>query len=165
MRLYVVRHAIAEERATGGGGDAARALTEEGRKKMERATAGLAAIGVRAATVLTSPIRRARETAEILARGLGAPSVEDMTELSTGGAPPQVLGALRRRAPTSPVAIVGHQPTLGALVSLVLTGSSSALRLDLKKGAVVCLELDFAARSSDATLLWMLAPKQLRHLR
>ena len=71
MELYLVRHAIAEDRADAG--DDERALTEAGRAKMIRATQGLRKLKVRPDLILTSPLRRARETAEILAQGLTVP--------------------------------------------------------------------------------------------
>ncbi len=85
MDLYLVRHATAEDRAETG--DDERALTEEGKAKMIRATRGLAKLKVRPDLILASPLRRARETAEILAEGLNRAKVDTLAELALAASP------------------------------------------------------------------------------
>src|SRR5215510_249323 len=70
MELYLLRHGIAEDRATTGR-DADRRLTEEGREKLGRVLERAHAVGVRPSLILSSPLRRALETAEIASRELG----------------------------------------------------------------------------------------------
>lgn len=162
MKVYVVRHGIAED-----GGldlpDEARRLTEEGRDELGRSVAGLEALGVRLDRLFSSPLVRARETAEILREGLRGPVPELVPELEPGGEPEALLRALRGAGER--VAVVGHEPGLGHLVSASLFGRVTDAT-PLKKGAVVCLR--FASpgpRPGTATLAWAMTPRQLRHLR
>lgn len=161
MKLYLVRHAIAEDHSAAP--DAERALTAEGKAKMIGVTRGLRQLKVRLDLVLTSPLRRARETAEILATGLGGVELEELEELAPGGEPRSVIGALRSHAKLSEVALVGHQPSLGHLASALLAGADGC-ELDFKKGSVACLEMEFSARPQHGVLLWLAAPRLLRRL-
>lgn len=161
MILYLVRHAIAEE-SSATGRDADRALTAEGKAKMRRAAAGLAALAVRLDLVLTSPYRRAVETAEILASTLGGVETRILPELMAGSDPPSLLAALRPHRQIDALALVGHQPDLGYLASQVMTGSADACPLPFKKGAVACFEIATPRGSLRGELSWFMTPKQLR---
>ena len=161
MKLYLVRHAIAEDR-TRDVDDFERALTAAGRKKMERAVRGLAALGLEAERVLTSPARRARETAEIVANGLGAVPIEEMPELAPAASAHAVIHALQARDRSEALVLVGHEPGIGRLASLLLVGSPTSLALHFKKGGTLALEADLSRRSPRCVLEWFLAPKQLR---
>jgi phosphohistidine phosphatase len=162
-RLHLVRHAIAEEKAPSRK-DGDRALTEEGREKMRQACAGLRAMDVRLDLVLSSPLRRARETAEILAEVIGKVSVELVPELGSGEDPRQALRALRAYDRFASIAAVGHQPDLGALASLLLTGDLELAWLPFKKGAVACFETDLDTTQPRGRLEWFVQPSWLRAL-
>jgi len=162
MELYLVRHAIAEDRADAG--DDERALTEAGRAKMIRATQGLRKLKVRPDLILTSPLRRACETAEILAQGLNRPKVEVSAELSPAADLKTVAPALRPHARLKAVMLVGHQPGLSELASLLLTGSERRLYVDFKKGGVACIEAELAEDATRCILRWLTTPKLLRSL-
>jgi len=144
MILYVVRHAIAED-APAGGDDGARKLTGPGRKKMKAAAAGLRALGVAPAVVLTSPLVRAVETAAI-----------DV-------APADTLKGLRAFGRHEDVMIVGHEPNLSRTIALLLFGATDGASIELKKGACAALELA-AFEPGEATLHWLLQPRLLRRL-
>ncbi len=161
MILYLVRHAIAED-SSASGRDADRALTTEGKAKMRRAAAGLAALEVRLGRILTSPYRRAVETAEILAAALGSVETRVLPELAAGADPTAVLAALRPHRQVDALALVGHQPDLGYLSSQVMTGRPDACPLPFKKGAVACFEIAEPRGSLRGELSWFLTPKQLR---
>jgi phosphohistidine phosphatase len=162
-RLYLVRHAIAEE-SSASGRDADRALTDEGRQKMRRACVGLREMDVRLDLIATSPLRRARETAEILAATLGNVSIEIVTELASGEDPGQALRALRAYDRFDAIAAVGHQPDLGSLASLLLTGDLELAWLPFKKGAVACFEVDLDTTQPRGHLDWFVQPGWLRAL-
>lgn len=179
MKLYLVRHAIAEERsATADAGrasavkakgkpatpDAERALTPQGKAKMVRAAQGLRKIKVRPDAILTSPLRRARETAEILADGLGGIKIEVLEELAPGTELFSVVAALRRYHGLKALALVGHQPDLGYLASFLLAGTPSACNLSFRKGSVACLEGELSDNATGCSLVWLLPPKLLRTL-
>ncbi len=160
MKVYVVRHGEAEEQRPGRP-DAERELTREGRAQFEGVVAGLAVLGIELDRILTSPLIRARETAEILARTLPGPNPVEIEALAPGGRFEAVFHALRE--PAQAVALVGHEPALGALVSLATTGIPSDA-MPLKKGGVACLKFAGSPRPKGATLGWLLTPRQLRRI-
>jgi len=162
MELYLVRHAIAEDHADAG--DDERALTEAGTAKMIRATQGLRKLKVRPDLILTSPLRRARETAEILAQGLDRAKVEVMAELSPAAEVKTVTQGLRSHARLKALMLVGHQPGLSELASLLLTGLERRLYVDFKKGGVACIEAELGEDTPRCVLRWLLTPKLLRSL-
>ena len=161
--LYLVRHAIAEDKAPSRK-DGDRALTDEGREKMEQACRGLRAMDVRLDVILSSPLRRARETAEILAATLGKVPIEIVPELSSGEDQGRALRALRGFDRFESLAAVGHQPDLGSLASLLLTGNLELAWLPFKKGAVACFEADLDTTQPRGRLEWFLQPSWLRAL-
>ena len=160
MKVYLVRHAIAEEKAASRK-DADRALTEEGREKMERAAAGLRAMDVSIDIIASSPFRRARETAEIVAAAFGEVPIEIVPELASGEDPQDALRALKAFARFESLAAVGHEPDLGHIASLLLTGNPDVAWLPFKKGGVACFETDFGANDR-AALEWHVPPSWLR---
>jgi phosphohistidine phosphatase len=160
MELYIVRHGIAEEKFPDGT-DAARALTDEGRRKTARAARGLAALGVRPDLIVSSPLLRARQTAEVLAEALRpAEGIAEAQWLSPGIPPAGTVRQLARLAHRS-VLLVGHMPDVSALASLLLTGRPSA-DIVFKKAAVCALSFDGRARAGCARLEWLLQPRHLR---
>jgi phosphohistidine phosphatase len=167
MQLLVIRHAIAEDRehwAHGGHPDGERPLTEAGRRKMRRAARGLREVVPRIDVLASSPLVRARETAELVSRAYHDLPVEELAQLSPEFAVDDLLPWLRHRDAGEVVAVVGHEPQLGFLVGWLLTGRHESF-VELKKGAACLLELDDPPAPGDATLRWALAPGQLRALR
>lgn len=170
MRLLVVRHAIAEDRASFGRspkhdqkGDSARPLTPEGRSKMARAALGLKRIVPELELLATSPYKRALDTAEIIADAYGGLGVESVQDLAPGGGVERVVSWLVDRRARGVVAIVGHEPDLSRLVCTLLVGANGPF-LELRKGAACLLEFPGAVGSGAATLDWFLGPKHLRRL-
>src|SRR5258706_7668086 len=95
--LYLVRHGVAEERGDAWPDDAKRPLTDEGISRMRKVTRGLAELGVSLDLILTSPLVRARQTAEILAAGLHpAPAGVAGGAPAPRGADPAALPPLRQ---------------------------------------------------------------------
>jgi len=165
MRIYLVRHAIAEPReAPGITSDAARELTPEGKSKMQRAVKGLVNLKLPLDRIWTSPARRARQTADILAQAFpAAGSAHTHRSLAVEGNLDQVIRLLSDHSTYEHVALVGHEPNLGELAThlLDLPGES---RFQLKKGGVICVEVDRLAAPFGGRLCWMLTPRQLRLL-
>lgn len=164
MMLYIMRHGLAEE-PTPKGDDAARKLTPKGIDKIRKAAAGMRATGLAFNMILTSPITRAAETAEIVADELGGPKPRPVPELSTGMSPASALEALTKLRLPESVLVVGHEPTLSRLASLMLTGSSESVGIKLKQGGVIALEFPDSVERGAATLRWMMTQRQLRQLR
>lgn len=158
MKIYIVRHGIAEDHSRQGG-DAGRELTEEGRKKMKEAAAGFARMAPEMDNIYTSPLVRARQTAEILAGPLDK-KVEEMKELSPGHVPADVwkrLGALQKGAN---VMLVGHEPNCSELAAYLL----GDVNVEFKKGAICLVESDDVTPSS-GILLYHLSPAVLRMMK
>lgn len=165
MMLYILRHAEAEETAASGG-DEARKLTVHGKDRMSDAAAGMRAFGLKFDAILSSPLVRAGETAEIVAAEYSnSPPPQVLPALSGGVPPAQALTALAPFARYDHVLIVGHEPQLSGLVSLLLTGSPDGLHLRFKKGACVALSVPKRFERGGAELGWMLTQRQLRRLR
>jgi phosphohistidine phosphatase len=162
MRLVLVRHAIAEEReafAPTGRPDDERPLTPEGVRKMRRAARGLhQAIGA-LDLLATSPLVRARQTAEILAERFAITPVE-VPQLAPSGALEELREWVLQRESASTVALVGHEPTLGQFAGLMLCGRAAPL-VTFKKGGACLLE---TGRGAKVHLRWALTPAQLRRL-
>jgi phosphohistidine phosphatase len=171
MNLLVIRHAIAEDKeafAASGRSDDQRPLTEAGRAKMRRGVEGLLAVSPRIAVLASSPLVRARETAEIIAPAFKVPRVEIVEALRPERKYDEFLAWLKKRAPNegngdATVAVVGHEPHLSSLVTWLMTGGLDA-RIELKKGAACLLCFDRGPSAGEATLRWLLAPSQLREL-
>jgi phosphohistidine phosphatase len=171
MNLLVIRHAIAEDKdafAATGRSDDQRPLTEEGRTKMRRAAEGLRTIVPRIATLASSPLVRARETAEIVAPALRVSRVEIVEALRPERSYDAMLEWLRQRAAPNEdesrtIAIVGHEPHLSGLVTWLMTAKTES-RIELKKGAACLLRFGNAPAAGEGELRWALTPAQLRAL-
>jgi phosphohistidine phosphatase len=164
MQLLVVRHAIAEERdafSLQGLPDGERPLSDFGRRRMRKNVRGLRRVVGQPAVIGTSPYRRAVETAEILAEALGVAKVETVAELVPEARPVRLLPWLATWTSAALVAVVGHQPALGILVTWLLSGRESP-NTELRKGGACLLDLGSEPRPGAAVLQWLLTPAQLR---
>lgn len=161
MKLLLVRHAAAVPGGTPGVPDGERPLTPKGRAKFSAAAKGLARIAHRPDVLLTSPLPRARATAEIAARAFKRiePTIEPaLAHESLDG----IVAALGTHAPGATVAVVGHEPTLSALLARLL-GAAHGERLAFKKGGAALVDLPDGP-SGGGRLIWFLKPKVLRAL-
>lgn len=163
IELYLVRHAIAAERGPKYPDDRLRPLTPAGAKKFAQSIPGLVAMDVVVDFVLTSPLLRARETAQILAAGLKPkPAIAEVEALAPGGRAQAINDAIRVHAKQyRRLALVGHEPDLGELAARLLGARGSVA---FKKGGVCLIELDGATPTGPGTLRWMLTPKAVRAL-
>jgi phosphohistidine phosphatase len=160
--LYLVRHAIAAERGREWPDDTLRPLTARGMAKFERAVAGLANLKIVVDEVLTSPLVRAHQTADLLASGLSnRPPVRVLDALAPGHGPARVLEEVARVARGRRVALVGHEPGLGELAAFLI-GARRAMVF--KKGGVCRIDLEPGGDGSPGALVWFLTPKILRGL-
>ena len=164
MQLLVIRHAIAADRedfAGTGKPDSERPLTDSGWRRMRMNARGLRRAAPKPAAIATSPFARAAETARIVAESLGAPPVETLDALTPGHHPRDLLPWLNQQAADSTVAVVGHEPDLGTLVTWLVAGKEAA-NVELKKGGVCLLLFRGPADAGGAVLQWLLAPAHLR---
>ncbi len=152
MKVCFLRHGPAAARGPGIDDDA-RPLTPEGRLRTREAARGIRRLRLGIDGIWTSPLPRARETAEILARALRLPAPK-VSDLLRPGVPP--LRWLRLLRGTCPV-LVGHEPDLGEAVALLTGGRPDAF--PLKKAGLAVVELESARRGS---LRLLLPPAVLR---
>ena len=158
MRLLIVRHAIAVEQAPGLP-DADRALTPDGERRFREAARGLAAILPPPDALLTSPWRRARQTADLAAEVWGRPRPQETPALA-GGTFEELAEALDRHRRKKLVAVVGHEPWLSALLARLL-GTPHDDRLAFKKGGAALVEVP-GGLAAGGSLVWFVTPRLLR---
>jgi phosphohistidine phosphatase len=161
--LYLVRHAIAAERGDDWPDDDKRPLTARGVARFKEAVTGLARLDVAVDEIFTSPLVRAKQTAELLAAGLpGKPTVKVLEALAPGHAPASVLAQLARTARRRRIVLVGHEPGLGELAAHLI-GAGRAL--PFRKGGVCRIDVESLTSRRPAALTWFVPPKALRKLR
>ena len=161
--LYLVRHAIAADRGGEWPDDNKRPLTERGVNRFKDAVKGLRRLDVALDEIFTSPLVRARQTADILAAGVeGKPSVKVLDALAPGHTPASVMTQLARVAKRRRIAIVGHEPELGELAAHLI-GAGRAL--SFKKGGVCRIDLGSLTSKRAASLSWFLPPTVLRQVK
>ncbi len=166
MKLLILRHAPAEDRgifATTGEPDDIRPLTDIGRKKMRKAARGLHGVIPQIDLLAASPLARAAETAQIIGDAYGRLTATEVQELAPGYAPESVLSWIKTQKGHDIVAVVGHEPDLGHLVSWLLTGKKQPI-IEFKKGAACLIEFPNGIVQGKAMLIWALTPSQLRAL-
>ena len=162
--VYLVRHAIAAERGDEWPDDAKRPVTHKGAARMREIVAGLVALEMRVDLVLTSPLVRARQTADMLVDGLGltpAPLLVIAPALAPEGEIAHVADEIGKHEKRSGIAVVGHEPGLGELAAWLI---GAATPLPLKKGGVCRIDLSGRPRSGSAQLIWLATPRMLRAL-
>ena len=159
-RLYLIRHAIAFERGPRWPDDAKRPLTHKGSARMREAIDGLRAMKVELDLVITSPLVRAKQTADLLIGAWPtAPALVESDALAPGKRPASVGEVLAAHAATENIALVGHEPGLGELGAWLI-GAKKPLMF--KKGGVACFELPGLPMTAPAQLVWLATPKMLR---
>lgn len=165
MKLYIIRHAIAVEPGTPGyDEDSQRPLTPKGSRKMRKIARGLKELEAIPDLILSSPYRRAAETADILADILKLEGQVFFSEhLTPLGFADQLIAEINEKYRTESLALVGHEPSLSSLASLLVSGNAE-FALELKKGGVCCLDVSDLRPGRCATLLWLMTPAQLAAL-
>jgi phosphohistidine phosphatase len=166
MQLLVIRHAIAEDRdafASSGRDDSERPLTAAGRDKMRRVAAGLRRAVPQVDLLAASPYVRAMQTAELVAEAYGIEAIKKVDALVPDAPLQQFLAWLERKASADVVAIVGHEPHLGELVTWLMSGLPES-RVEMKKGGAGLLEFHGQPGAGVGVLRWLMTPGQLRDL-
>ena len=162
VTLYLVRHAIAAERGPKWPDDEKRPLTHKGMARMRLVVRGLRKLGVDVDLVLTSPLVRAAQTAEILAEGLAsAPKVAVFKPLAPGATPAAVASALSPYTSARSLALVGHEPDLGELAAWLISAREP---MEFKKGGVCRIDVPALPPGRNGRLVWLAVPRMLRAL-
>jgi phosphohistidine phosphatase len=163
MNLYLMRHGIAvASDQPGMESDSERPLTPKGVKRMRQAARGLRRLGLSFDAILTSPLVRAHQTAEIVAETLGLEDqLEEISELAPERSVDHLMSGLARFNDREHLLLVGHNPLLIRAFSFLISGKDN-LEIELKKGGLCCIEIDRLPPGAPGTLHWFLTPKQLR---
>jgi phosphohistidine phosphatase len=165
-QLLIVRHAIAEERETAarlGLSDAERPLTQKGSKRMKAIAEAITTQVSPPQRILSSPLLRAHQSAELLAAAFPGVDVVIEEGLSPGAPLKQLVAQLHQQTEGGLTLLVGHEPDLSRLISLLLFGKTSA-DIQLKKGGAALLDFPRGIDAGQAALLWLMTPGQLRSL-
>ena len=164
MKLYILRHAIAVDRAAPGyDEDSQRPLTDKGRRKMREIAKGMRRLDIAIDRILTSPYVRARQTAQIVARafGLKKERVYQTESLAPLGFPDQLVAEINQGfSGLENLMLVGHEPYLSELVGALTAGAPSA-GIQLKKGGLCRLSVEVLNYDRCAMMDWLLTPAQL----
>lgn len=161
IELYVLRHGIAVNRGTPDIPDDERPLTPKGRKRMRQIGRGLRRLGIELDRVVSSPLPRAWETAEIVVDALGISDRLEASEMLRADCNAESIGGWLRTREEPRLMIVGHNPALSDLLGLLVAGSSEVPICELKKGAVAALSTHDEGRFA---LDWIATPRLLRLL-
>jgi len=157
MELYLFRHGIAEDPRPGRP-DAERALTDDGKKKTALVVKTARRAGVEPSLIVSSPYKRALETAQIALEGFGYQREIVRTEtLVPHGSPEKVWAELREYRAESAILLAGHEPLMSRLAAYLL--GSSALRIEMKKAALMRIDTGGMGPAPHGTLRWMITPK------
>ena len=162
MKLYILRHGRAVERKAPGFTENSRPLTDEGVTKMKKAANGMKAVISSFDVILTSPLKRAFDTATIVADAFNYKDKPEVCEaLSPGSDPKELLDYVKRHFQGKRVLLVGHEPHLGHFAAAAL---EAPVLFDFKKGGLCLLEKrpDVPGKM---LLVMMLPPKVLRAMR
>lgn len=161
--LYLIRHGIAEERGEAWPDDTKRPLTEEGMARLRKSIRGLAHVGVTFDVIVTSPLVRTKQTAEVVASVFDPrPHITVADALAPGVSPQAMIAELEKYARRKRIALVGHEPGIGELAAR-LCGSRHPL--EFKKGAVCRVDVDELPPTGPGTLRWFLTPRLMRALK
>jgi phosphohistidine phosphatase len=162
LELFLIRHGVAEERGEEWPDDSRRPLTPDGIARLRKAARGLNAIGVGFDQIVTSPLVRTRQTADVFSEELKSkPPVATSDALAPAGAPPAVIQEITKHVRKARVALVGHEPNLGELAALLIGARTP---LAFKKGGICRIDFDMLPPKGGGMLRWFLTPKMLRAL-
>ena len=162
-QLFLIRHGVAEERGDTWPDDAKRPLSEDGIERFQKSARGLARFDVWIDVVLTSPLVRARQTAEIVASAFDPrPSIIAIESLAPGGSYASLVADLEKHGRKTRIALVGHEPGIGELAARLIGSRHS---FEFKKGAVCRSDVDEIPPVGPGDLRWFLTPKVMASIK
>lgn len=163
VQLYLIRHGVAEPKGEAWPDDRKRPLSDAGMKQLRKSARGLARLGAGIELVLTSPLVRTVQTAEIVAAAFDTkPNVLTTNALAPRGPYTALLTELAKHERYSRIALVGHEPSIGDLARHLL---KTGRRLDFKKGGVCRIDVDGLPPTGRGDLRWFVTPDILRRLK
>lgn len=162
VEIYLIRHGLAAERGENYPDDTKRPLTQRGIERLKREGRGLVALDVMFEVILTSPLVRARQTAETIADAFRTrPQVVNTDALAPGGTHNALIDELAKHSRRKRIALVGHEPGIGELAARLI-----GLRrpFEFKKGAICRIDVHALPPTGPGQLHWFLTPRILRKL-
>ena len=142
-----------------GRADRDRKLTTKGKQRLKTVLKIARDAGIAPELILTSPLRRAQETAAIAGAILGCKRIVETRNLLPGASPEQIWKEIGNSYKAEKILVAGHEPHLGSLIGLLL---EAPVMLDLKKGALVRIVTEARLGPPRGVLKWMMTPKVAR---
>ncbi|HET9392326.1 MAG TPA: phosphohistidine phosphatase SixA [Candidatus Rubrimentiphilum sp.] len=156
MKVYFLRHGIAAEPADWKGTDYDRPLTDDGRKRMGREAKAIRELDLDLDAIVTSPLARARATAEIVASALKITTIKEDERIAGDFDISSLAEILQDHADAKALMLVGHEPSMSATIGRLI----GEARVNLKKGGLACVELPDCS-TMVGELLALIPPKVL----
>ena len=162
LELYLVRHGIAADRGSDYPDDSKRPLTTAGISRFRKEAKALGGLDVGIELIISSPLTRAKQTAEILAQAMtDKPSVTLSDSLAPAGTPASVFQELAKHMRKGKIALVGHEPNIGELAARLI---GSRTPIEFKKGAICRIDFEVFPPKGSGQLRWFITPKMLRRM-
>ena len=166
MNIFILRHGIAVERGTRGfEKDSERPLTGKGKRQLRTSAAAMKRMKLRLDLILSSPYKRARQTAEIIAEELKLKKRLKLSDaLKSENDPETAIAEIAGLEPKPEnLLLVGHEPYLSHLISRLVSRNGN-LAMDFKKGGLCKLEMGGSGSATNAQLVWLLTPKLMKEM-
>jgi phosphohistidine phosphatase len=164
MDLFIMRHAEAGKRLPAQARDAERSLTARGKEELEDVARALSRLKLRPDHIISSPLKRSRETASIVAKALKERDmVEIWDELKPEGSKQELYKRLSKLKRESNVFCVGHEPYLTQVINEMM-GHQGVSRIVLKKGGLARLSIKTFSPKVEGELRWLLTPRLLKRM-
>lgn len=156
MKVFFLRHGQAGDPEEWKGDDAARPLTDDGKTRMAREAKTLAKLGIKVDSLLSSPLVRAKQTADIVGDALGVRGAVEDERLAPGFGLDKLAAIVADHSREDAIMLVGHEPGFSETIGALVGGA----RIDLKKGGLAYVEVT-AGSAISGELVWLLPPKLL----
>ena len=162
LELYLIRHGIAAERGDDYPDDSKRPLTNDGISSLRKEVEALETLDVAFDHIITSPLVRTKQTAEIFAQHLTSkPSMSTSDSLAPAGSPAGVVQDVVKHARKGRIALVGHEPNLGELAARLIGAKTP---IEFKKGGICRIDFETFPPKGTGSLRYFLPPRLLRQL-
>jgi phosphohistidine phosphatase len=162
LELYLIRHGVAAERGADYPDDSKRPLTSVGIAGLKKEAKALERLDVAFDQILSSPLVRARQTADVFAENMKSkPPISNTDALTPAGSPAAVIQELAKHMRKERIALVGHEPNMGELAAHLI---GSKVPFAFKKGAIARIDFSIFPPKGKGQLVWFITPKMLRKL-
>jgi phosphohistidine phosphatase len=162
LELYLIRHGVAAERGEEYPDDSKRPLTSGGISRLRKEAKALEELGVGFDHIITSPLTRTRQTADVFAESLKSkPSLSQSDALAPAGTSAAVIQELAKHMRKGRIALVGHEPNIGELAARLI---GARLPLEFKKGGICRIDFEVFPPKGMGQLRWFVTPRMLREI-